>query len=112
MKKIAFLFAALATIALTASCTPEPPIPPDCQANGWAYISFENKSKTNKSYVVILDGVELSPSLKPGQTTAARTVSKGYHTIAFRFHNSTTIACRSTAVNLAQCTTNVYFCKE
>lgn len=94
----------------TTAPKPTPTPPPACETNHTATVTFENKSTTNTTYDVVLDGIHVA-TIGPGEVTSAFTVTAVVqHTITFKITNSNNIACSTATVSFVQCSTQLYYC--
>ena len=82
-----------------------------CVTNNTAQIRFTNKSVTNQTYTVLLDGSTIT-TLAPGTTSDYFTVAAGDHTFLFKISNTGEAACTQGTPNLAQCSYSDYSCNK
>lgn len=114
MKRL--IYAAAAVLLATACGSDSPTAPPPvvvplCQSANTATIAFGNRSTTNSTFDLVIDGVRRG-AIGPGDTSAPFTLAAGVsHTIVAVFTNTTTTACSSTPVPV-QCTTQTLTCSR
>jgi hypothetical protein len=77
--------------------------PNSCSSKNTATICFQNKSKTNTTFDVVMDGA-LYCTLTPGQKSESYTVSATTHIIEFRVSGTNTAACSIAYPTLVKCT--------
>ncbi len=79
-----------------------------CETNHTATVRFENRS-VSTTMDVVWDGSKMA-TVAPGQTTEAREIAAGLHTLVFMVTNTTNWACTPSTPNLAQCSNMRYWC--
>jgi hypothetical protein len=96
----------LVTLLAAVACGGKSPTKPTvlaCQQNNTAEMIFMNRSTSNTTYDIIMDGVRTT-TVAPGRDSDAYTVSAGAtHSVTFRVTNTTLAACNTAFPNLAQC---------
>lgn len=82
----------------------------ECEVNQTGRVYFINNSNSNSTYDIIWDGAKLT-TITPGETSITYTITANItHTLVFRFTNTSTDACTSSAPVIPQCQTIWYSC--
>jgi hypothetical protein len=101
-------------IALTACPkapnVPDFPVPPACEINNTATVSFTNTAGGTATLYVDFDGANLTGNIADGVTSSIHTVSAGTHSIIFRNASGGAAVCATINPNLQRCTSNSYAC--
>ena len=84
----------------------------DCEKNQTGEVQFNNISKTDKTYDIVWDGVDIAtigPNEKSKLFTYAANVP---HTLVFRITNTSENACNESTPILNQCQENIFSCDQ
>jgi hypothetical protein len=105
--------AGLAILLAVTACggkSPAAPTVPACQQNNTAELTFGNRSTSNTTYDVMLNGSRVT-TVAPGNNSSPYTLAAGTaHSVSFRITNTTIAACNTASPNLAQCTSQTLTC--
>ncbi|MDE3127868.1 MAG: hypothetical protein KGL38_07675 [Gemmatimonadota bacterium] len=83
-----------------------------CYINYTANLNFTNRSATNRSYDVLLDGDTVT-TLAPGQTSRDFGVNAWVlHVVAFNYAGSDSAACPRQIYTPSRCETQNFVCRE
>jgi hypothetical protein len=103
----------LSTVLMAVACggkSPTEPTVPACERNNSAILVFGNRSPTNTTYDVSLDGVRVA-TIAPGTNSAEFTVAAGAtHSVQFRVTNTTLPACNTGFPVPLRCSNEVLTC--
>jgi len=93
----------------TTAPKPTPTPPPACETNHTATVTFENRSTTNTTYDVVLDGIHVA-TIGPGEHTSETVTAVVQHTFTFMITNSNNVACTPATTSFVQCSIQLYYC--
>ena len=110
MKNLKSILSAMLISVAFASCEKEDMEPAKslCETNSTAEICFENKSVYGSTYKLLFDGTVVA-TLYYGESYCM-TVAAGNHSYEFRKSNGVTSACNKAYPNLAQCSSQTFYC--